>query len=129
MKIFPYLPQFQIKYKGIFGHLLLAMNYYIVYGKQFVENSVENLRMVYDMANLSLYKIDQPVFLSNNAEGAVLLSILLQNLDGELIKKAVPDILTLALSRVKTQPMSKTFQRLLLEIFLSALIQDVNQTL
>ena len=31
IKIFPYLPRFQEKYKGIFGNLLQTLNSYIVY--------------------------------------------------------------------------------------------------
>lgn len=77
MKIFPYLPQFQMKYKGIFGHLFLALNYYIVYGKNFIETSVGNMKIIFDMSIMSLFKSDQPIFLSNNAEGAILMALML----------------------------------------------------
>jgi len=42
-KIFPFLPKFQHKYKGIFGNLLQTINYYLMYGREFFEDSVENL--------------------------------------------------------------------------------------
>jgi hypothetical protein len=105
-KIFPYLPSFQLKYKGIFGHLLQAVNYYIVYGKEFFESSRENLSTIFEMSNMSLFKKDPPIMLSNNIEGALLLQILLTNLDGDLIKQAIGDILTQILARLKEQPMS-----------------------
>jgi hypothetical protein len=38
-KIFPFLLEFQTKYKGVFGHLLEAINYYIVYGKDYFEDN------------------------------------------------------------------------------------------
>jgi len=76
-KIFPYLMEFQSKYNGVFGHLLQALNYYIVYGKDlFVENS-QNLGILFEMANMSLYKRDPPIMLSNNMEGALLLHVIL----------------------------------------------------
>lgn len=76
-KIFPFLPQFQMKYKGIFGHLLQAVNYYIIYGKDLFENSKENLSLLFEMANMSLFKKDPPIMLSYNTEGAMLLHIVL----------------------------------------------------
>ena len=39
------------------------------------------------------------------------------------------DILTNVQSRIKDQPMSPTFKRTLLEVFLSAMILDINLTL
>lgn len=67
--------------------------------------------------------------LSNNMEGALLFHMALQNLDGPLIKDAIGDILTNAHSRLKTMPMSQTFQRVLLEVFYSAMLVDVDKTL
>ena len=67
--------------------------------------------------------------LSNNMEGALLFHMTLQNLDGPLIKEAIGDILTNVHSRLKMAPMSKTFQRVLLEVFYSAMLVDVDKTL
>jgi hypothetical protein len=61
-----------MKYKGVFGHLLQALNYYIAYGKEFFETSKDNLSILFDMANYSLFSKDEPILLSNNAEGAML---------------------------------------------------------
>ncbi len=105
-KIFPYLPQFQIKYKGIFGNLLQTINSYLMYGKDFFESSVENLSQIFSMAIMSMSRQEEPLMLSNNMEGALLFHMALQNLDGPLIKDAIGDILTNAHSRLKTMPMS-----------------------
>ena len=40
---------------------------------------------IYEMSNRALFNKSEPIFLSNNAEGAILLSIVLQNLEGPLI--------------------------------------------
>jgi importin-8 len=128
-KIYQYLPKFQLKYKGIFGNLLPAINMYIIYGKDFFETSKENIFTIFEMANLSIFKKDPPIILGNNIEGALLLQIALQNLDGPLIKAAIGDILTNVHSRLKEQPMSKTFHRVLIGVFLSAMLTDVNVTL
>jgi hypothetical protein len=61
------------------------------------------------MANLSMYNKEQPIIMGNNMEGALLLHMTLQNLDGNLIKEAIGDILTNAYARLKSLPMSKTF--------------------
>ena len=127
-KIFPFLSEFLTKYKGVFGHLLQALNLYIVYGKDFFVESAQNLGLLFEMASASLFKKDPPILLSNNAEGALLLHMVFQNLDGELIKQGLGDILTNAQSRIRDKPMSPTFQRVLQEVFLSAMILDVNLT-
>jgi importin-8 len=108
-KIFPFLPKFQLKYKGIFGNLLQTINSYLMYGKDFFENSVSNLQQIFEMANLSMYNKEPPIIMGNNMEGALLLHMTLQNLDGNLIKEAIGDILTNAYARLKSLPMSKTF--------------------
>lgn len=108
-QIFKHLPQFHIKYKGVFGHLLLALNYYLAYGKDFFETSKENLSILFEMANMSIFNKEQPIFLSNNAEGALLYQIILQSLDGPLIVSALPDILSNVYSRLNMQPMSPCF--------------------
>ncbi|CDW80715.1 UNKNOWN [Stylonychia lemnae] len=128
-KIFPYLPQFQSKYKGIFGHLLEAVNYYIIYGKEFFEQDQQNLGLLFEMAQQSIFKKEKSMMLSNNLEGVMLLHMMLQNLDGDLIKQAKCDILTTVMSRLNDKPMSKTFQRSLLEVFLSSMLQDIEITL
>jgi hypothetical protein len=66
---------FQIKYKGIFGNLLQAINAYLIYGKDFFEDSTENLKHIFEMATLSMFRKDKPIILGNNAEGALLLHI------------------------------------------------------
>lgn len=81
------------------------------------------------MANLSLFCKVKPIILGNNIEGALLLHMAFQNLQGPLMSQAIGDILTNVLARLKEQPMSKTFQRVLLEVFYSAMILDVNITL
>jgi hypothetical protein len=81
------------------------------------------------MANMSMFRKEPPIILGNNMEGALLLHMTLQNLDGPLIKQAIGDILTNALARLKDKPMSKTFQRVLLEVFYSAMLTDVDLTL
>jgi hypothetical protein len=77
----------------------------------------------------SLYKKDSPIILGNNMEGAILFQILFQNLNGPMIKQAIPDILTHVLSRIKQTPMSPTFQRSLLAVFHSSLLCDATLTL
>ncbi len=80
-----------------------------MYGKDFFENSVSNLQQIFEMANLSMYNKEPPIIMGNNMEGALLLHMTLQNLDGNLIKEAIGDILTNAYARLKSLPMSKTF--------------------
>jgi hypothetical protein len=55
-KIFPFLPKFQQKYKGIFGNLFQAINYYLVYGRDFFEGSTENLCLLYEMSRASMFR-------------------------------------------------------------------------
>ena len=50
--------------------------------------------MLYEMANLSMLRKEVPISLGNNCEGALLLQMMLQNLDGNPIKQALVDILT-----------------------------------
>lgn len=88
-KVFPFLKQFQIKYKGIFGNLLQALNMYIVYAKDMFQEESEgarvNLGHIFEMASMSMYRSEKPVMLGNNMEGALLLQIALQNLEGPII--------------------------------------------
>eukprot|EP00347_Sterkiella_histriomuscorum_P023425 403334689 len=128
-QIFQYLPRFQAKYNGRFGHMLEALNYYIVYGKDFFENDQQNLQKLFEMASASIFKKERNMMLSDNMEGVMLLHMILQNLDGELIRAAKMDILTMVLSRLNDKPMSKTFQKVLLEVFLSSMVTGVDQTL
>lgn len=72
-KIFPFLPKFQEKYKGIMGNLLQTTNYYLVRAPDMFETSTENLGLIFHMASLSIYKADKPIILGNNMEGALLL--------------------------------------------------------
>jgi len=133
-KIFPYLPKFQEKYKGIFGNLLQTLNSYILYsqpedGSPGMLEDPSALNLIVEMANMSLYRKEEPIVLGNNMEGAILLQIAFQNLKGELIKQAIPSILTNVLTRMSQQPMSKTFHRTLLEVIYSAMLCDVNSTI
>jgi hypothetical protein len=133
-KIFPYLPKFQEKYKGIFGNLLQTLNSYILYsqpedGSSGMFEDPAALNLIVEMANMSLYRKEEPIVLGNNMEGAILLQIAFQNLKGDLIKQAIPSILTNVLTRMSQQPMSKTFQRTLLEVIYSAMLCDVNSTI
>ena len=57
-----------------------------MYGKDFFENSVSNLQQIFEMANLSMYNKEPPIIMGNNMEGALLLHMTLQNLDGNLIE-------------------------------------------
>lgn len=118
-KIFPFLPKFQIKYKGIFGHLLQALNYYVYYGAQMFMESRDALGLLFDMANISLFNKTPPIFLSNNMEGALLYQFLLQNLEGPLVQSAIGDILTNVLARLRDPPMSPTFRRVLMGVYFS----------
>lgn len=61
------------------------------------------------MASASIFKKERNMMLSDNMEGVLLLHIILQNLDGDLIRAAKMDILTMVLSRLNDKPMSKTF--------------------
>jgi hypothetical protein len=100
-----------------------------MYGKDFFEDSVDNLSQIFSMAIMSMCRTEQPIILGNNMEGALLLHMTLQNLDGTLIKDAIGDILTNVHSRLKTEPMSQTFRRVLLGVFYSAMLVDVDKTL
>ena len=133
-KIFPYLPKFQEKYKGIFGNLLQTLNSYILYsqpedGSPGMFDDPGALNLIVEMANMSLYRKEEPIVLGNNMEGAILLQIAFQNLKGDLIKQAIPSILTNVLTRMSQQPMSKTFHRSLLEVIYSAMLCDVSSTI
>jgi hypothetical protein len=60
-KIFPYLPKFQEKYKGIFGNLLQTLNSYILYsqpedGSPGMFDDPGALNLIVEMANMSLYR-------------------------------------------------------------------------
>lgn len=81
------------------------------------------------MASASIFKKERSMMLSDNMEGVMLLHIILQNLDGDLVKAAKMDILTMVLSRLSDKPMSRTFQKVLLEVFLSSMLTDINITL
>jgi hypothetical protein len=87
------------------------------------------LNLIIDMANMSLYRKEEPIVLGNNMEGAILLQIAFQNSKGDLIKQAIPSILTNVLTRMSQQPMSKTFHRTLLEVIYSAMLCDVSSTI
>lgn len=73
-----------------------------MYGKDFFEGSRENLAILFEMANTSLVNKQPPIFLSNNAEGALLYHMILQNLEGDLMLQGMSDILTSALYRLKS---------------------------
>jgi hypothetical protein len=77
MKVFEFLPQLHLKYKGVFGPLLQTINYYIVYGKVLFEESKEAISLIFEMCNTSIFAKDERQMLSNNAEGAILFGLLL----------------------------------------------------
>lgn len=49
---------------------------FIVNAKDIFENDAASLGLLIQMASLSLFKIDPPIILGNNMEGAILLQIM-----------------------------------------------------
>lgn len=54
-QIFPHLQKFHQKYRYIFGHLLHAINNYIIHGKAHFESSDSDLNLVLEMASKSIF--------------------------------------------------------------------------
>jgi hypothetical protein len=54
-QIFPYLMKVFEKNKKAFGNLLDAINYYLLYGKEYLAANTPHLDMIVQMANLSLF--------------------------------------------------------------------------
>ena len=54
-QIFPYLMKVFEKNKKAFGNLLDAINYYLLYGKDYLAANPTHLDMIVQMANLSLF--------------------------------------------------------------------------
>jgi len=79
MKIFPCLPKFQEKYKGLLANLLHTLNSYLLYSQNTTEGNIFEdptiLNMIVEMANMSLFRKEKPIVLGNNMEGAILLQI------------------------------------------------------
>jgi len=112
-----------------FGILLSVLNSYIYYDQGFIANRRESLSVLIEIATLSLYQKEPPIILSNNAEGGLLMALIFQNLNSELVQQCIGEVLTNALSRLRLKPMSPCFQRVLLEIFLSAFILNADLTM
>ncbi len=58
------------------------------------------ITMIIEMANMSMYRKEVPIVLGNNMEGAILLQIAFQTIKGNVIKQAIPSILTNVLTRM-----------------------------
>lgn len=69
--------------------MLQALNMYIVYAKDMFQEESQgarvNLGHIFEMASMSMCRSEKPVMLGNNMEGALLLQIGLQNLEGLII--------------------------------------------
>lgn len=81
-EFFPFLQLFQNKYEGMLANLTNCLNSYIVYGREFIEQSPEHMQSLINMVQDAISQ--EPMMgssgtpdFSNNIEGCFVLSIAL----------------------------------------------------
>eukprot|EP01022_Parablepharisma_sp_SALTPOND_P004337 TRINITY_DN120113_c2_g1_i1.p1 TRINITY_DN120113_c2_g1~~TRINITY_DN120113_c2_g1_i1.p1 ORF type:complete len:870 (+),score=95.57 TRINITY_DN120113_c2_g1_i1:4814-7423(+) len=127
-KIFPVLPKFFEKYKGVFGNLLQTLNCYLYYGKDLFVAHKDWIELVLRMAHSSLFTQEQPVE-TNNTEGAILFQMALQTLGGGLMDQYIPNIIGLVIKRLNTPPSADYLTRQLYNTILCSVCNNGPLTL
>lgn len=116
-KIFPVLPKYFEKAGCVFGNLLGVLNCYLFYGKaQFVQKK-EWIDILIGMIEKSLFVTVAPEE-ENNAEGALLIQMMMQNISGGLLDSCIPTLLQLVLKRLSMKINEKFLQVQLYNAFL-----------
>ncbi len=127
-KVFPVLPKFFEKYKGVFGSLLHTLNCYLFYGKELFATHKDWIEIVLRMAHTSLFTQEQPVEI-NNTEGAILFQMTLQTLGGGLMDPYIPNIMSLIAKRLNIPPSADYLTRQLYNIVLCSVCNNGPLTL
>lgn len=80
--IFPHLTKVFTKNKLVFGNLLDTLNYYLIFGRDYLSQNPEYLNILIEIANQSLF-CKEPNITVQNAEGAILLQLIFQVYAGQ----------------------------------------------
>jgi importin-7 len=75
--IFPHLTKVFAKNKLVFGNLLDTLNYYLIFGRDYLAQTPDNLNLLIEIAKQSLF-CQQPNITVQNSEGAILLQLIFQ---------------------------------------------------
>eukprot|EP00826_Nyctotherus_ovalis_P038153 TRINITY_DN355_c0_g4_i1.p1 TRINITY_DN355_c0_g4~~TRINITY_DN355_c0_g4_i1.p1 ORF type:complete len:979 (+),score=242.38 TRINITY_DN355_c0_g4_i1:128-3064(+) len=98
-KIFPVLPKYFEKAECVFGNLLGVLNCYLFYGKTQFAQKKEWIDILIGMIEKSLFVTVAPEE-ENNAEGALLIQMMMQNIGGGLLNSCIPTLFQLILKRL-----------------------------
>ena len=116
-KIFPVLPKYFEKANFVFGNLLEVLNCYLFYGKALFGQNKEWIDMLLAMVETSLFVTAEPVE-ENNAEGALLIQMIMQNLANNIMDPYIPNLFQLILKRLNTKIKEKYLKVQLYNAFL-----------
>lgn len=73
-QLFPLTPKIHEKYKGVFGNLQQTINCLLYYGKDWLAEDQERIKILYDMAVGSMFYGDRtPLIKSTNSDGCFVL--------------------------------------------------------
>jgi hypothetical protein len=97
--IFPVLGKYFEKGGYVFSNLLMVLNYYLYYGKSHFTQHKQWIEILLAMIEKSLFVTVDPVE-ENNAEGALLIQMIMQNLGEGMMNPYIPNLLQLILKRL-----------------------------
>ncbi|KRX04002.1 Armadillo-type fold [Pseudocohnilembus persalinus] len=133
-ELIPYFPGVLQKQKFVFGHMFSCLNYLIEYGHKYFninnQQSIDNLKLVLQLSVQSLLHEGNDVSEADNAEGATIIQLVLQNYYDLLNEQTLVDIFQAALQRLKSEKKMENnfFRGRVLGIFLSAFNANLQRT-
>jgi hypothetical protein len=116
-KIFLVLSKYFEKAGFVFGSLLEVLNCYLSYGKLLFSQNKEWVDMLLAMVETSLFVTTEPAE-ENNAEGALLIQMIMQNLGNNIMDPYIPNLLQLILKRLNIEIKEKYLKVQLYNAFL-----------
>jgi len=98
-RIFAVLPKYFEKEDYVFDNLLMVLNHYLYYGRSHFIQNKQWIEILLVMIEKSLFATVDPVE-KNNAEGALLIQMIMQNLGGGIMDPYIPNLLQLIFKRL-----------------------------
>jgi hypothetical protein len=126
--LFPYLPKFFEKYKGVFGSLLPTLNTFIFYGKETFIAQRDWLSLILHIAHTSMFNTQPPAAL-NNTEGAILCQLVLQTLGNGVMDEFIAPLIQETLKRLEQPPSAGYLTKELYNVVLCSLCNNGPLTL
>eukprot|EP00357_Protocruzia_adherens_P031356 CAMPEP_0114996878 /NCGR_PEP_ID=MMETSP0216-20121206/14576_1 /TAXON_ID=223996 /ORGANISM="Protocruzia adherens, Strain Boccale" /LENGTH=1103 /DNA_ID=CAMNT_0002361173 /DNA_START=31 /DNA_END=3342 /DNA_ORIENTATION=- len=122
--LYPHLPKFYQKYKGMLANLLQTLNCYMVYGKERLANNQPDLEVLVDIGVNALFSEHASLRESIHSEGAILLQIILQVFEPNCIQFGVPKIIENVVNRINQGVNSNNLMARLQGVLISAVANN-----